>query len=223
MPNTLALLHTAPLLINTFNDLGKEFAPDIPLQHIVDDSLLQQARDAGGITPELNRRVCDMVLHAVDSGANLVLCTCSSIGPSAEVARQLTSRPVLRIDQPMAEEAVRTGNRIVVAATLSSTLVPTRDIVLAAAQNAGREVQVVELLCKSAWAELEKGNPEGYHKKIAEDLQESARDADVIVLAQASMAHAAGLCPDLGIPVLTSPRSGLQAALEAYRSTPTLP
>ena len=35
----------------------------------------------------------------------------------------------------------------------------------------------------------------------------------MIVLAQASMAGAAALCPDLAIPILSSPRLGLEAAL----------
>lgn len=220
MPDTLALLHTAPVLIDTFSRLAKDLAPDIPLQHVVDESLLQEARHCGGVTPHLNRRVSSAILNAADSGARVILCTCSSIGPSAEVARLLTPRPVLRIDQPMAEEAVSIGSRIVVAATLSSTLIPTRDIVLAAARKTGRDVQVQDLLCETAWAELEKGNTRAYDRHIADDLQRLAADAHVIVLAQASMARAADLCPDLPVPVLTSPRSGFQAATEVYRTTP---
>ncbi len=41
---------------------------------------------------------------------------------------------------------------------------------------------------------------------------------DVIVLAQASMAPAAQLCSDLSVPVLSSPRLGAEAAIEAYRT-----
>lgn len=39
---------------------------------------------------------------------------------------------------------------------------------------------------------------------------------DVIVLAQASMADAAQLRPDINIPILTSPRLGVGAAIQAY-------
>ena len=44
---------------------------------------------------------------------------------------------VLRVDAPMAREAVRLGPRITVAATLQTTLNPTRDLILAAAQEMG--------------------------------------------------------------------------------------
>lgn len=223
MADTLVLLHTAPILVETFRSLGRELAPDVPLQNAVDESLLQEARDAGGVTPHLNRRVAGAVLNAVDSGARVILCTCSSIGPSAEVAQRLTDRPVLRIDRPMAEQAVSAGSRIVVAATLKSTLVPTRDIVMDAAREQNRDVEVRELLCESAWAELARGDAEAYHRLIAEDLRRAAEGADVIVLAQASMAKAAERCPDLPVPVLTSPRSGFLAAVETYRTAPPRP
>lgn len=220
MPDTLALLHTAPILVDVFNKMAEELGPDIPLQHLVDESLLQEARDVGEITPHLNRRVTNMILNATDSGARVVMCTCSSIGPCAEVARPLTSCPVLRVDDPMAREAVSAGGTVVVAATLKSTLVPTTSIVLSAARQAEKTVEVTELLCETAWAEMEKGNAEGYFAAIAEDLRKSAEGAQAIVLAQASMAQAVKLCPDISIPILTSPKSGFLEALDQYKNTP---
>ncbi len=220
MPDTLALLHTAPILVDVFNKMAVELGPDIPLQHLVDESLLQEARDVGEITPHLNRRVTNMILNATDSGARVVMCTCSSIGPCAEVARPLTSCPVLRVDDPMAREAVSAGDTVVVAATLKSTLVPTTSIVLSAARQAEKTVEVTELLCETAWAEMEKGNAERYFAAIAEDLRKSAEGAQVIVLAQASMAQAVKLCPDISIPILTSPKSGFLEALDQYKNTP---
>ena len=53
--------------------------------------------------------------------------------------------------------------------------------------------------------------------EIASVLTPAAADADVIVLAQASMADAADVAGDIRTPVLTSPRSGIEAALAAYR------
>ena len=188
MPDTLALLHTAPILIDTFNKMASELCPEIVLQHMVDESLLKEARDVGKITPHLNRRVSALVLNAADSGARVIMCTCSSIGPCAEVARPMTACPVLRIDDPMAEEAVSKGDRIAVAATLKSTLDPTRSIVLSAGENAGKTVEITEVLCESAWKELQKGDAAAYHASIAEELMRASEGADVIVLAQADAA-----------------------------------
>jgi len=49
-------------------------------------------------------------------------------------------------------------------------------------------------------------------------LREGAAGFDCIVLAQASMAGAADLLQGLPIPVLSSPRIGMEAAVTAYRN-----
>lgn len=213
----LALLHTATANATTFDRLGAEIAPDIRLQHVVDDSLLSEARANGGITPNLNRRVATAVLNALDSGAGALLCTCSSIGPCVEIARSFTDRPILRIDDPMADQAVATGARIIVAATLQTTLTPTKEIVQRAAEKAGKQIELIEVLCDSAWAAFESGDPDGYENEIVNTLNAASGDADVIVLAQASMAGAAEKL-ESEVPVLASPRSGFTAAAEVFRS-----
>ena len=215
--DTLTLIHTAAGNVAAFGKLLDEIAPDIPVQHVVDNSLIAEAR-ARGISPGLNRRVTNAILNASDSGARTILCTCSSIGPCAEVARPLTDRPVLRVDAPMAEEAVSRGKKIVVAATLQSTLGPTMDILQAAADAKGATVDLIKLLCSDAWESFERGDTEAYEQKIAAELERAGADADLIVLAQASMAGAAQRCQGLTTPILTSPESGLKAAIESYRS-----
>jgi Asp/Glu/hydantoin racemase len=216
MEPKLALLHTATANAVTFDRLGSELAPDIPLQHVVDDSLISEARASGGVTPELNRRVSTAALNALDSGAKVLLCTCSSIGPCVEVSRPFTDRPILRIDDPMAKIAVETGSRIIVAATLQTTLEPTKAIVQRAADEAGKTIELIDILCDSAWKAFETGDQEGYESEIVASLQSGSAGADVIVLAQASMAGAADRL-ESEIPVLTSPRSGFEAAIEVYR------
>ncbi len=214
----LTLLHTAAANVAPFETLGQELAPDIPLQHVVDDSLLSEARERGGVTPDLNRRVTTAVLNAIDGGAKAVLCTCSSIGPCVEVARPFTDRPVMRVDDPMAEETVQAGSRIAVAATLQSTLVPTIEIVKRAAERNDKQIELIEILCASAWAAFAAGDQDGYNNEIVKSLEPAAADVDVIVLAQASMAGAADRL-NSDIPLLTSPRSGFQAAIATFRAT----
>lgn len=216
MTSTLVFLHTAPALVPTFDALIKEAAPDIPVEHIVAEDLLVEARETG-MTPQLADRISGTVLNAVDHGASVVLCTCSSIGGPAEGADARTEATVIRVDRPMAEKAVAIGSRITIVATLTSTLAPTIALVLDAAQKAGKEIEVTEVVCEAAFPKFQSGDVAGYNREIADTLTEVASGADVIVLAQASMAGAAALCPDLPVPVLSSPPLGVAAAVEAYR------
>jgi membrane-bound ClpP family serine protease len=216
MAKTLTFLHTSPVHMATFDRLLAEIDPELPVRHIVDESLLSEARAAGTITPALAERIGDTLRDAAMRDAAVVLCTCSTIGGCAEQSGQDNKRAVLRVDRPMAEQAVAAGRRILVAAALASTLAPTTALILDAAQRAGKDVQIIEVFCGSAWASFEQGDQAGYIQAIAARLREVAPQGDVIVLAQASMADAASLCADLGIPILSSPRLGLAAAVEAY-------
>jgi hypothetical protein len=211
----LAFLHTSPVHIATFDRLLAEIDPSIAARHIVDESLLDEARAAGEITPALEQRIVAALHDASAADGAVVLCTCSTIGGSAESAGSRAGRMVLRVDRPMAQRAVALGERILVAAALASTLAPTRALILDAARTAGRQIELHELLCEPAWALFERGDLAGYAQAIAKQLRAAAAAVDVIVLAQASMAAAAPLCADLGIPILSSPRLGLEAALAA--------
>ena len=218
MTQPLAFLHTSPVHIQTFTALLAELAPDIPARHVVNEDLLSEACRAGEVTPALHKQVEEALLAAVEEqNAAVMVCTCSSIGSVAEELNERAHATLMRIDRPMAAEAVRIGSRIIVAATLPATLNPTRELILSEAREAGKEVQIIELLCDSAWQQFVQGNQEAYLREVADHLQNAATLGEVIVLAQASMARAVELCPDLGLPVLTSPRSGLLAAIQAYR------
>lgn len=223
MTKTLAFLHTAPANIETFSRLLAELDPTIPATHYLDESLLADARTSG-ITPALNARIQGAMSNAMQGNADgvggevaVVLCTCSSIGASAEQTAAGDGQIVMRVDRAMAEAAVEIGARIVVAAALESTLAPTTELVLDVAAQQGRDVEILPLLCQSAWSRLEAGDRQGYITEIAQSLR-NAPASDVILLAQASMADAAALCADMSTPILSSPRLGLEAAIRAYRA-----
>jgi len=216
MTKQLVFLHTSPVHIATFDRLLAELAPEIPVQHLVDESLLQEARTTG-ITTQLTQRVTERIVDGLAMDGAVMLCTCSTIGGCAEAVSQEAERPVLRVDRAMAEKAVALGPHIVVVAALASTLAPTRQLLLEVATALNKPVQIDEVLCTDAWAKFEQGDHAGYLEAIAACLRSYAVKGDVIVLAQASMADAADLCADLPVPILSSPRLGLEAAIKAYR------
>jgi len=226
----LTFLHTSPVHVATFDRLLAETGnADIPTRHVIDETLLAEARAAGGVTPAIARRVRTALEEAHAQGAEVALCTCSTIGDCAErlsgrIGSQDDGRmlSVIRVDRPMAERAVALGRRITLVAALASTLAPTRELLLDAAQTTGQRIEITEYLCAEAWTRFEAGDLTGYLEVIAEQLQTiDTASTDVIVLAQASMAGAAALCPNTAdsLPLLSSPAIGLEAAVQAYRRT----
>jgi hypothetical protein len=205
----LALLHTSPVHVDTFDRLRDEEAPGLVLRHIVDESMLARARRSGPASVQSD--VEDALRAARDAGATAVLCTCSTIGGVAEAAQ--VGLPIVRVDRPMAAAAVAMGPRIRILAALASTVGPTMDLITEEAAASGRAVTPSVSIVDGAWARFEAGDREAYLSAIGDEIA-ATTDADVIVLAQASMADAAERAPT-DVPVLSSPRLGFRVAARA--------
>jgi Asp/Glu/hydantoin racemase len=211
MMRRVVLVHTVAGLVPVFQELAKGLPGDVKISNIVDESLLEDAISAGGLTHSVNRRVVDHILSAANSGAVAVLATCSSIGPAVDLASQLVDVPVLRIDEPMAMAAIGSGRRIGVLATVASTLNPTVDLLRRCAQALEKDVELTPVLRDGAFTAMRSGDVDRHDEIIGEALMDLAADVDVIVLAQASMARVvATLEPGaLSVPVFSSPSSGM--------------
>jgi Asp/Glu/hydantoin racemase len=204
---TLALVHTSATLVPVFAQLCKAKLPGVEVFNIADDSLIKDVIRRGELTPPTARRVVQHVASAAEAGAEYILVTCSSIGRAVETAAGLVGVPVLRVDQPMADQAVQTGRRIGVVATLPTTLEPTADLIQRRAQRAGKQVEITSRLCEGAFEALMSGDAARHDAMVASALRDLSRQVDVIVLAQASMARVVeGLAAeDKRVPILASP------------------
>jgi hypothetical protein len=85
-------------------------------------------------------------------------------------------------------------------------------------ESAPETTQIETLLMADLWPHVQAGERTLYWQGIAQRLRQQASAYDCIVLAQASMAGAADLLRDLPVPVLSSPRIGMEAAIAAYRN-----
>lgn len=204
---TLALIHTSATLVPVFAQLCRAHLPGTDTFNIVDDSLVRAIGARGALTADIARRVAGYIASAEAGGADRILVTCSSIGPAVEAAAPFAGVPVLRVDQPMADEAVRLGRRIGVIATLPTTLHPTSDLVARRATAAGRGIVLETRLVEGAFEALMSGDAARHDALVADALRGLAAEVEVIVLAQASMARVVEGLPegDRRIPILASP------------------
>ncbi|MBN8686499.1 MAG: Asp/Glu/hydantoin racemase [Chitinophagales bacterium] len=204
---TLGLIHTSATLVPVFAELCAKYIPHVKTFNIVDDSLIKNTIACGELTADTSRRVVNYAGSAQDAGADYILFTCSSIGPAVEAAAGLSHVPVLRVDQPMADRAVLSGKRIGVVATLSTTLNPTSDLVRRRALAAGKEIELLPVLCEGAFEALMSGDAATHDQKVGDALKKLANEVDVILLAQASMARVVDTLAeaDKKVPILASP------------------
>ena len=209
---TLGLVHTSATLVPVFAELCAQHLPHVETFNIVDDSLIKDVIRRNELTEQTAARVGDYVRSAEQAGADQILVTCSSIGRAVEAAQSQVSTPVLRVDQPMADAAVRKAGRIGVVATLSTTLEPTADLVRRRAAALGRDVQLTVRLCEGAFDALMSGDATKHDSMVAEALTELTKQVEVVLLAQASMARVVDQLDkaDRSIPILASPPTAIE-------------
>ena len=204
----VAFLHTGAVVIAPVAELAREFLPGVDTVNYLDDRIVADLRDesrAAGVAA----RVAELVRAAKTAGADAVMLTCSSISQLAVTTADEVGIPVLRIDEAMADEAVATGDRIAVLATLPTTLEPTLALIGERADLAGARPTVVSEVIDGAFAAVSGGDRASHDRLVADAISRVAADADVVVLAQASMASAADAA-HVDVPVLTSLRPGIQ-------------
>ena len=215
---TIAVIHTSPATVELFARLLGEQLPQARVMNTLDDSVLPELNANGGDIAVIVPRWRQYAHNAVQGGANVILNACSSIGElCANVEREL-GVPVIRVDAAMAREAVDRAQVISVVATLQSTLRPSRELLEATAKELDREVEVVGLLVDGAYDALMAGDREDHDERVAQALAQATTYAQVVVLAQASMARVLPrLTPAQQAQCLMSPPLAVGSVVEAVR------
>lgn len=208
----ISFLHTAEVHVHTFTELTKNY--NVKVEHTVMPELLSRAQQFG----LEDVRAETLATLAQLSNADAVVCTCSTLGPIADQIGQ-TNPNVLRIDRPLMQAALESAPNIAVAICLKSTEVATLKLLQDCADEADIKTTPQLILCADAWRFFEAGNMPAFAQSIADQInQELNPNAGCVILAQASMRVAAPLLQKLNIPILSSPKLAVDAALEMLNS-----
>ena len=88
----------------------KEQVPGVRVEFITDSTLLTDVRANGGPSQAVIDRMTLYAKAAEISGADLIVNSCSTVGEVADIYAKEVNVPVMKIDLPMAQEAVRPGD-----------------------------------------------------------------------------------------------------------------
>jgi len=214
----LALIQTVASMVPVFDKLCDELMPGVERFHIVDEPMLRGLLD-GKPVEDACWRVVDYCQAAERGQANAVLCCCTSISSCVELARQGVKIPVMKVDEPMVDEALNHGCRIGLAATASSTLDPSTALVKQRAGVWGQQVEIDAVYCEGAYDALFKGNVKKHDHIVKGYLKEMAERNDVVLLAQPSMARVFDWQArvDWDVPILSAPMLAVKAARDLLK------
>ena len=196
----------------------REKLPGVRVTYITDDTVLTDVREAGAPTPAVIERTILYTMAAAKAGADLILFSCSTMGDVAEICQKFSSVPVVRIDEPMAREAVGLGNRVALISTLMTTQAPSRRLIERLGKEAGRDMAIESCVRQEAWEALAFGDNKKHNEILMASIRElDAKGFDAIVMAQVSMRALLPDLKDVKTPLLCSFYSGLDMVAEKVK------
>jgi len=210
---TLALIHTVnwyrKSVVEPFVEPWLKRNPDVQVVNIMDDSLLSESLAHAGATPAVLKRIQFYVLAAEALGADVAMCSCTTVGEATRIAREYASIPVFNIDEPMAREAVRLGRRMGIIATVPTSPAATERQLERAAEEAGVSISIKIAVNEKAFAHLQRGEIEQHNELVHREMDQLAKKVDVLVLGQISLAR---ITRQVCVPVLQVGHSGFSEA-----------
>jgi Asp/Glu/hydantoin racemase len=210
MPPRIALIHAVATAIPPIQHAFKEGWPQATLCNLLDDDLMPAYTREGGLTPHITERICALALYAARTGADGILFTCSVFPQAEDMAKQLVRVPLLKPDEAMIAAALDAGNRIGVVATNPPAAPAAAAQLQAGAAARGMAIEVVQSVADGAFAIGNAGDAATHDRMVVQATERIAESADVICLAQVSMALArAAVQAKVKVPVLTSPATAV--------------
>lgn len=163
---------------------------DVCFHHIADSGLIGDILAEGGVTPLLEKRLFALFDAAATTQPDIIVSTCSSIGETTR--KYAAMHPELRmmsIDEPMARYAAMYGKKVAVLATLATTVEPSARLVSSFCAEAGRNIPVVSAVAEGAFDAMRSGDMPRATELVIQTAKNACAGADIILLAQASMAN----------------------------------
>jgi Asp/Glu/Hydantoin racemase len=204
------LIHATRVAMDPVNAAFAQLWPEARCFNLWDDSLSQDASDAGQVTPALSLRIRALAKHAVKAHADGILFTCSSFSDAIEACQKEFSIPILKPNEAMVREALEIGGRVAALTTFipaGKTIVEDFDV---EGDRLDAKALVTPVFCEGALELLKSGDVRGHDEIIARVAASLAGKYDVLCFAQFSMTTAVKAAEEaFGARVLTTPGSAV--------------
>jgi hypothetical protein len=203
------LIHATPVSIAPISEAFARLWPEARLANLLEDSLSRDLADAGELTPALNERFLKLACYATESGADAILFTCSAFGDAIDRCKHALDIPVLKPNEAMIEEALRSTGKLALLATFQPAITSMVEEFEQHAREQGRQIELATYVCDNAFEELRSGNQDRHDQLIAERARRIT-GSELLCFAQFSMTRAARqVSLSSGLKVLTTPDSAV--------------
>lgn len=215
----VALIHATRNAIEPINEVFTAQLAQAEFLNFLDEAMLRSAWIEGVTSADVLNRMGSILVSAEKAGARLAVTSCTSLSPAIDRVCGKVSIPVLRIEVPLAEEAVSSLQNVGVVVTSESAIEPFKPLLEEQAEAKGKLLRAQFHFCEGAFAALSNNNPDLQDRIVLESVSKaSRRGVDAILLPQVSITRIVSKLPvDLGISVLSSVYASVNRVRETMK------
>lgn len=204
MERKVGMVHGGCSNAHLFSELITEVIPDVKVVHLVDEGLPFMAGEQlrwRGV-----RRLKAMTSFAEESGAEIVLITCTAFGRLADEVGEAVRVPVLSVLEIMIDKVIGMTDHIGILGTHPGTLASAVQIIKEQSTQQGKKIEVRTRFCSGAFDALRHGDMATHDRIVLEQLDQLIDETAVIIMPQPSMERIIKQVPETGrrVPVLSS-------------------
>ncbi|MCK0118923.1 aspartate/glutamate racemase family protein [Loktanella sp. F6476L] len=206
----IALIHATRVAIEPVETAAASLWPEAETISILEEGLSVDRSKAADLSKELSDRIKALSHYAQAAHADGILFTCSAFGTAIAQANAQTDIPVMNPNEAMFDAALSQGEQIAMIYTFQPAADGMEEEFRETAAARGIAARITSYFCDGALDAKRAGDNDRHNQLIAQTAAE-IEGADVILLAQFSMAGAAETVrQSVTLPVLTSPESAIQ-------------
>jgi len=212
------MVHALSPNVRLFNELTSKIMPDVEVIHLVDEGLPSLSDKQ--YHSRVVRRLGVLSAFAAESGAEIVMLTCTAFGRLAEEVKDIVNIPVLAVLEIVADEAMELADCIGILGTHPGTLVSASEIIQEQAGIRGKKVEVKTSLCEGAFDALKREDWATHDSIVLKHLNKLMDDVKVLVIPQPSIERVVSQIPEgeRKVPILTSAHLAVQRLKEKLES-----
>ena len=124
----------------------REEFPEAEVINVLDEGLLFDFNNQ--ITPQLRRRMSNLIGYCQDNHADAIGLACSVYAPVVDSARNLVNVPLVSSYGPVMSDAVAAGPRVGMIASVAATILDSEYYLRLAAEEAGKPIEPVLCLAE---------------------------------------------------------------------------
>ena len=221
MGRMVGMVHTLCPNVRLFNELVSEIIPGVEVVHLVDEGLSPLSGKKHH--ERIVRRLRILSSLAEESGAEVIMLTCTAFGGLADEVKAMVNIPVFAVLEIIADETIELADTIGILGTHPGTLASASEIIREQAALRGKNVTVKTLLCEGAFDAIKREDWNTHDRIVLKRLTELMEEVKVVVIPQPSMERVLDQAPEIAQkkPVITSARLAVQRLKDKLDSVAT--